>query len=303
MSGQLDIRWSTPADRDAILAFIVAMGFTPRDAITWDGLGMRAACAWRGDRLVGAVPIELRPFKVVGSLTVPAAHLTCVAVHPDERGSGVGSAMQRLLGEDPPKGAWLYTVFREEPESPGYQWYLKNGFAPAMHIVSWTMKIAPHEVKHAVLLHRDATSSRSIWSKVRTHGGVIDQRERSLEWWMTVHPYRGRYTFEIIPLGEHGYALIGVGALHSDSPRLDVLDLIAANPVDAQALIELCIAHARSRGIVLVRIALAEHDPYARVAASLGMTAGWNFDLLVRPIDAGLMINSGDWQYASIDFA
>jgi GNAT superfamily N-acetyltransferase len=303
MSDRPEIRWNTPAERDTVLAFIIEMGFTPRDAITWDGLLMRAACAWRGERLVGAVPIEPRPFKIVGGVTVPAAHLTCVAVRPDERGSGVGSAMQQLLAADPPKGAWLYTVFREEPASPGYQWYRKNGFSPAMHIVSWTMKVNPQKAIAREPTVWKPTTWQNVWQKVRTHGGVVDQRERSFESWIAVHPYRSRYKFDVISLGERGYAVIGVGALHSDAPRLDVLDLVAANAIDARALLDLCIAHARANGIVTVRVALAEHDPYARIAADLGMTAGWNFDLLVRPIDRALSFDASGWRYASIDFA
>ena len=132
---------------------------------------------------------------------------------------------------------------------------------------------------------------------------MVDQRERPLESWIAVHPYRNRYTFDVIPLGERGYAVIGIGALHSDAARLDVLDLVAANAMDARALLDLCVAYARAREIVTVRVALAEADPHARIAAGLGMTAGWNFDLLIRPIDPALSFDASGWRYATIDFA
>ncbi len=200
------IRLSTPADTDAILKFIEENGFNPRDKITWVGLQMGAMTAWVGERLIGAIPFEPRTLRISATETIQSIHETVVAVDPEFRGSGIGSQLQQALADDTSAGAKLITVFREEPESAAYRWYLKNKFAPAMNIRSWlcfdSAKIAVQSPERNV---DDVERLRAI-----NHGGMIDRHTRPLNDWLSVHPYRNRYQFHKITV-ESGYALLGVG--------------------------------------------------------------------------------------------
>jgi len=151
VSGDVSIRLAAgPADRDAVLAFVEAMGFNPRDAATWDALGMSAVTAWQGAELVGAIPFEPRPLRVSEDGVAWSLHETTVAVRPEHRSAGVGSAMQEKLLEfleshDSVRWARgepvsMLSVYREEPESAAYRWYLKNGFQRAYTIHGWHLE-------------------------------------------------------------------------------------------------------------------------------------------------------------------
>src|SRR3954470_19961683 len=94
---KLQIRLARPDDRDRILDFIHQMGFNPRDTVTWDTLQMTAMTAWTGDELIGAIPLEPRPLQLAPGNVVTTLHQTAVAVHPDYRGKGIGTRLQRAL--------------------------------------------------------------------------------------------------------------------------------------------------------------------------------------------------------------
>jgi GNAT superfamily N-acetyltransferase len=334
----IQIRPSRPGDADAILAFIRAMGFTPRDRVTWDALGMSAAIAMRGDEIVGAIPIEMRPVKISPDLTVQWAHQTCVAVHPDLRGGGLGSRLQTLLRSTLPMGTQMMGVYREDPGSPAYRWYVNNGFRMAMTVVSWTMEISPstatsspvpsppysgerarvrgsgpagseatHESDRPLTLtlspdyRGEGTRLAQAWTRTRNNGCYVDQSQRPLLKWLDVHPYRSRYRFEIVE-SEAGYAVVGIGALHSETPRADLLDFVA-DESGAEALLDLCIARASELRASPLRWALSKHDPLTTLAKNRGMVAGWKFDLLIQEMVPGLHVDTSSWRYASIDFA
>ena len=132
MNHETQIRWADADEAPDILAFIQAMGFNPRDKVTWDQLEMVAMSAWQGGKLIGAIPLEPRPLKIAPDKTVWAMHETVVAVHPEYRGGGIGTQMQHEIFTTLPTEIELLSVFREEPESPAYRWYVKNNFRPAL---------------------------------------------------------------------------------------------------------------------------------------------------------------------------
>lgn len=309
MSGDtIQLRPSRPEDVEQILAFIRAMGFTPREQTTWEALGMSAAIALRGEEVVGAIPIEMRPVKIAPDLTVQWAHQTCVAVHPDLRGGGLGSRLQKLLRSTLPSGTQMMGVYREDPASPAYRWYVNNGFRKAMTIVSWTREMkTPSACPEAgspdprSSTHRRERSVGEAWHRFRTNGCFVDQSQRPLAKWLDVHPYRSRYRFEIIK-HESSYAVLGIGQLHSDSTRADLLDFVARE-ANASELLERCVARAREMQATPLRWALSEHDPLAALAKQADMTPGWQFDLLIQEVVPGLHFDVSSWRYASIDFA
>jgi GNAT superfamily N-acetyltransferase len=313
------IRLSRPDERDALLAFIEQMGFNPRDAVTWDALGMFAMTAWLGDRLIGAIPIEPRPLRVAPDRVVWAAHETVVAVHPDYRGGGLGSAMQAALTEcrfPSPAGAGvpsLLSVYREDPASPAYRWYLKNHICPATRIASWFCdhSVAPKDsVPTTPYAPTDPAVPWSvladIWRTARQgHAGFVERAGRPLQTWLAVHPYRHRYRFELLIRTDApaGYVLLGVGRMHSPVERLDILELVTTgSPADAARLLGAVQHHAAGRPI---RWPLAVGDPMTEIARGAGFESRWSFDLLIRPLDPALALPPAvteSWIYAGIDY-
>jgi len=323
----IEIRWARAEERGHILNFIEQMGFNPRDTVTWDGLEMVAMSAWQGGQLIGAIPLEPRPLRIDDENSAAwAMHETVVAMHPERRGRGVGSAIQRAIFDSLPDDVPLVSVFREEPDSPAYRWYLKNGFAPAMHIDSWFYDGAPEDKFPALDLFNPTDAGvpwdlvDEIWRQARRcGGGFVDQSQRPLRSWLSVHPYRERYDFTLaIERGRRGhppaYALLGMGHMHSESKRCDILELLSTGgPDDYRLMLDILISNAFKRGCNSTRWPLAEHDPNAQLAQDLGFEKKWGFDMLIRPIDSSFILHPFDklragssslknWRYAPIDY-
>jgi GNAT superfamily N-acetyltransferase len=313
-----DIRWSRPGDRDAILTFVQQMGFNPRDAVTWDALDMQAMTAWQGGNLIGAIPIEPRVLRITPTQSIPTAHETVVAVHPDHRANGIGSAMQQAIAAAPAAGARLLTVFREEPQSPAYRWYLKNGFTPIMHIDSWfcEAQASPDEDLELYRAHDprlDYEVLHKLWlAATAESAGFVDRRHRPLDQWLAVHPYRARYQFYILlhrrpDNSIAGYALLGVGQMHSPTDRIDILDLVSPEN-DPLRLITASQRLSVKKSWRPIRWPLAAQDPQTTIAQQSGFEKKWSFDMLARaisPSDSSFFLPPSsleNWRYAPIDY-
>lgn len=320
----LVIRLSRRSDRDAILRFIEQIGFNPRDAITWDGLGMAAMTAWRGAQLVGAIPLEPRPWQLWPGSVVSAAHQTSVGVLPDFRGRGIGSLMQQAIDTHQPALASVATVFREDENSHAYRWYQRNGFVPALRVSAWTLA-APTTVDASLTVEPldpddpdvDWTGIDRLWRARQADqcGGFVCRTRRPLGDWLSVHPYRNRYRFKILSLHDAGdlvaYAVLGIGQLHSTTTRVEIME--HATRTDSPPLIErLCratTAFAARHGYRPVRWAMAARDPKANLARRLGFHHNWEFDLLWRPLTSSDVTlpsvpeRTRLWRYHSLDYA
>jgi len=307
MTNPPQIRLAKPTERNALLQFIQTMGFNPRDATTWDALKMTAMSAWQGTQLIGAIPLEPRLLRLTNDHTAPTFHETVVAVHPDYRNRGIGSAMQEKLFTDLATEAELISVFREEPQSPAYRWYIKNGFAPAMHIDSWFFEGQTTVVETQIDLFFPGDiripwpTLPEIWNHARQRAsGFVDQTHRPLQSWLPVHPYRHRYEFRIAMLDDRSdcYAVLGIGQMHSEAKRCDILDFI---PSDDQSishkLLQQILQAVEKLGCKSTRWPLAETDPNTALAQQAGFQKKWGFEMLVRPA-ATFAFDS----YAGIDY-
>lgn len=311
----IEIRWAKAEERNSILSFIERMGFNPRDAVTWDGLEMVAMTAWQEEQLIGAIPLEPRPLRICIGQTVWTMHETVVAIAPEFRSRGIGSAMQRQIAEGVSGEPALLSVFREEPQSKAYRWYLKNGFEPAIHIDSWFHE-KPTQARTAgidLLVPHDTRVPwdllDEIWRAARQQGGgFVDQSQRTLRDWLNVHPYRKRYTFALaIERGRRGqapgYAILGVGEMHSQARRCDILDIVSKGGTEeVQRLLDEILPLAGKLGCESTRWPLAEHDPNVAVASAIGFEKRWGFDMLVRQIDQSIQVDPQHWRYAAIDY-
>lgn len=318
MPDGITIRPSTPADRDTILAFIERMGFNARDAITWDALRMCAMTAWRGDLLVGAIPMEPRPLQLRPGRIIPIVHETVVAVAPEERSRGLGSRMQEVIAQVPPHEAVLATVFREEPASAAYRWYVRNGFTPLMRIDSWFHDEPAGDCGevHVHDLESDPppwAALAALWSSAAgaSGGGFVDRRRRDLGEWLRVHPYRARYTFFVSCIHDGptvvAFGLIGIGRMHSETVRADVLDAVGVSRGALKDVIRGTMGFCAARGYRPVRWPIARSDPSAGVARDLGFVPRWSFDMLGRPLvpEFGSEVTETrlrDWRYAGVDY-
>jgi GNAT superfamily N-acetyltransferase len=289
------------------------MGFNPRDTITWDGLHMCAMTAWMGERLIGAIPLEPRHLRVSKNDVLRSVHETVVAVDPQFRGSGIGSRLQEAIAQQRPGGARIVTVFREEPSSLAYRWYLKNGFFKAVQIVSWMCE-QPASIadERAPQIWRAADAPWDEIETARSEGliGAVERKSQPLRAWLAVHPYRQKYAFHVVSDGGGAFALLGVGTMHSQTLRAEVLEFIAKDAESARSLLGAVAAAAVRENWKPIRFPLAINDPNAGVAQSLGFTSGWTFDMLVRPLDPDVTLTGSvqgnvrfeEWRYAGIDY-
>lgn len=304
------IRISTQADRDVVLAFVAGMGFNPRDAVTWDALNMSAMTAWFGDRLVGAISFEPRRLRISASQTIDVLHETVVAVDPEHRSGGLGTRLQQAIFAQAPPGTKLITVFREDPASGAYRWYVKNGFVRAMQIETWAFD-KPAMIAGGEIESWRAGAAAAPWREIEAawaaqcRAGVVDRASRSLRDWLAVHPYRNRYDFQVIRDQRDGFALLGIGTMHSDRPRTDVLELMPLDETHAasESILRAAAVFAAQHEQAL-RVPVATGDPLHLMAAALGARPVWSFDLLARPLsNASLKAKqTACWRYAGVDF-
>jgi hypothetical protein len=285
---------------------------------------MAAMTAWHGAQLVGAIPLEPRPWQLWPGCVVAAVHQTSVGVLPEFRGRGIGSLMQEAIDAHQPALASIATVFREDETSRAYRWYRRNGFVPALRVSAWVTHTPsdadvslPVEVLDPGDPSVDWTSIDRLWraSQADRYGGLISRALRPLKDWLGVHPYRNRYRFKIVSLHDAGdlaaYAVLGIGQLHSQTTRVEIME--HAMRVDSPRLIEdLCRAtttFAARHGYRPVRWAMAAGDPEADVARRQGFEQNWEFDLLWRPLASSDVILPSVaerrrlWRYHSLDYA
>jgi GNAT superfamily N-acetyltransferase len=290
------IRLSTPADRDAILAFIARSGFNPRDEVTWDGLNMIAMTAWLADRLIGAIPLEPRRLRIAGDRTIQTIHETTVSIEAEHRGGGLGSRMQAAIFAQRPFGADRVTVFREDPASSAYRWYQKNGFSPVMNIHSWFCdRPVSNGQPPRLWMASDPLAPWAALENQKSPGRV----DRDLKSWLAIHPYRKRYRFWVVADESGAAALLGVGTMHSQTERADVLQWTAPDADSAGSLLQAICNVAAVKDWRPVRIPLAANDPRTELVKSLGWESRWSFDMLARSISR---FDSADWGYAGIDY-
>ena len=320
----IDIRLSREGERDAVLNFIKEMGFRPRDSVTWDALQMMAMTAWESGVLIGAIPMEPRVLQIAPDTTVKTVHETAVAIHPEFRSHGIGTEMQQAIFSTAPTGAVLATVFREQPESPAYRWYRKNGFEPVMHIESWFYDHpVPFPLQNAEVYDEhdpclNWASLTALWEQAHLNwsGGFLDRCERPLREWLRVHPYRKIYTFTIIILRDaqknlRGYAVLGVGKMNSETERVDILELVTIleEPHEVDMLLQAIITFASTHAFRPIRWPLARYDPNRKIAKRYGMEERWNFDFMVRemrrpskPVLDLSVQTKHSWRYFSIEY-
>lgn len=319
----VEIRLSRPGDREAVLRFIEEMGFNARDAATWDGLKMNAMTAWRGSRLVGAIPLEPRWWQVRSGCVVPSVHQTTVGVLPEFQGRGIGSLMQDAIYAHEPALASIATVFREDETSPAYRWYRRNGFASAMRISAWLLETPstpgppdPVQFFDPDDLGVDWTGIDELWQTACSdwYGGFVCRRQRSLKNWLSVHPYRNRYSFKLLLMHDAGtlvtYAVLGIGQLHSKTTRVEIMEHAARDgePFRVDQLCRATIAFAQQHGYRPVRWAMTADDPKAEIARRNGFTRNWRFDLLWRPLPScevtlpDAVERQRLWRYHSLDY-
>ncbi len=299
------IRLSAPGDREKILAFVKQSGFNPRDAHTWDGLGMFAMTAWEGEKLVGAIPLEPRTIVLGPGRKANALHQTVVAIAEAHRGAGLGSRMQNEIPCVARPDVEMLSVFREEPASRAYRWYTRNGFSPKMHIDSWFCDEPKGEIadvkftKAAELTAADELSD--LWKEqFQGAAGLIDRDSRPLSAWLMIHPYRGLYEFWLARTGG-AYALLGVGTMHSETKRIDVLEFVSDNK-SSEKLLRAVAGWASKEGLCPVRWPLASEDAFVPLAQALGFERRWGFDMMVKLLD-GLVLPADNWRYSGIDYA
>jgi len=291
----IEIRLSRAEDMEPLLNFIEEMGFTPRSAETWLGLSMSAIVAWQASRIVGAIPLESRQLVIAPGSSLKVVNQTAVAVRPEFQGKGLGTRLQEALNSNPIFDHAAMTVYREGEDSAAYRWYRQNQFYDMQAIRSLTLQPpyatstgesytihTPEELSSAV-----PEMSRLFQNRVAGCGGYVSREDRPLQQWLSVHPYRSRYRYRILTVGEHGclrgYAVLGIGRLHSTTERVDLLEFIpdVQDSRSFYSLLNAVINYVRNGGYQPIRMALSTQDSLYQLFIEAGFLDEWGFKLMV----------------------
>jgi len=324
----ITIRLSENEESGMILNFIAEMGFNSRSVDTWNSLSMCAITAWIGDKLIGAIPLEPRLYQIAPGQNVLIVHETAVAMHPKYRGGGIGSRMQNALEHKLRNGAGAAMVFRSDESSGPYRWYVRNGFSPILHIESWFME----EPASLIIEHSDIDGKVSflsindpsldwrplvtLWEKTNevTYGGFVNRKNRRLQDWLACHPYGDHYEFLIMSLQNSlgditAYALLGTGTMHSETPKIDILETAIRDDSEAiaETLIRALARFAVEKSFCPIRWPLAVTDPCCALARDMGFKPRLGFDIMARPLSRKSASWFGpnitkNWRYFSVDF-
>lgn len=295
MTDSVTIRMARADDRDSVLAFIERMGFAPRDRATWDALKMMAVTAWCDGRLIGAIPLEPRPFQLTSYASVPLLQQTMVAVEPAYRGRGIGSRMQETLMAKPPVGGALAGAYLDPAESAAAGWYRRNGFDAVMHVQKWCRDTVCDgcervRVEDPLAEMFDWGPAGQVWDgAIASHsGGFVDRRIRRRPDWLRVHPRRHALRFHLVRRpGEGlltGYALLGCSQSPTDAPVLEVLEIAATSSDVLEQVVRDVLTCAATSACKTVRWMLATTDPACDVARKCGFLPKGGFDMLIRPL-------------------
>ncbi len=143
---EVTFREYTPDDAEDLLTLRNAI-FPPLTLEQWRKLEPvnTAAMACIGDELVGAIPLEFRPFQVAPGAIIDTAFEHAVGTREDMRSRGIGSGMIAAAREFLQDRAEMLMVYRGAERSRGYRFYEKTGHVDLIYLraATWEPEQVP----------------------------------------------------------------------------------------------------------------------------------------------------------------
>lgn len=294
-------RLSESYDTSSVLRFIEDMGFTSRAQEYWVKNKLQAAlCLSPNGDIVGAIPVHPRLLSLGDGQTIVTWHQTVVAVRPELRSTGIGTKLQDLLKREAvARNVPIMTVYRRDESSNAYRWYSKNGFEDVLPIRSLTaeplvdVRISPlaFEVQNVEGNYQLNSEIQQFLSNTISENpcGIHKLPDVSLSELHKRGAYSSIYRYECVTLKSDGVimalAILGVGKLHSDGERVEILLHKEREAMYFLELVQRIRNYAYDNNYSPVRIAISQLDPLLLPLCDLGFVDNWGFKFRVCAID------------------
>ena len=235
--------------------------------------------AAEGDKVIGAIPFNLRDFLLRPGLSIRSAFAHMVCVDASYRSRGIGSGMMELAKEHLPQLCQAMFVYTGVEGKPPYTFYEKNGFVDL------------HYSRFYSLTHPQAAASPDVQVSPfdpalvgEDHLNAAYQRAFPLHAGFPVHSpgYWQRAIASIIYVEipaelwiatlARGSDLVGYAIFGYIRGDVTVLELAASpsEPGLAVKLLQAVVAAAVSRGVSLVNMLAGVHHPAVSSLLELG---------------------------------
>jgi len=226
-----------------------------------------ASLAFRGDELVGVIPLSLREFQLAPGLTASTAWENAVGAREDLRGQGVGTRMIHAAREFLADRCELLCVYRGAERSAGYRFYAdKTGHVDLAYVCFFRLA-EPQGTppagfqtldQQAVTQHAGTLQSIFVshWGR---HGGYV-VRDQGCYPWLIDNIIHGRIPSERrlhlldVDGAAQGFAITSERQGRRADGTILVMDLAARDgaPRVVDGLLDGLAGYAAERGLPLV---------------------------------------------------
>lgn len=279
---------------DAVLQLNGRSASTSRTVETWRGNDMTAVLAFYQGVLIGAIPLEPRNLAVGSDQFIKVLWVSGAHVDANYRSLGIGSEIDRKIGELFSDKADAVFVYRGEPKSGAFRWYQRNDYSVLSLIIS--LEIAVDSNKTASLpydLASDVSEFRALGpqlelafrNKYGSDGGYVVRLPGYWENRASFHVYKEHYNYFVLSIesssGGIAYVFLGETRIGDNVHRLDIFEFIATNE-DRNALLAVLKHFAKTREIPALRLRLSVENFDIEWFFSQGFVVNHHFYLMAK---------------------
>jgi GNAT superfamily N-acetyltransferase len=308
----LTLRMNDAEDVGAVLEMSASNGFTRRTRESWDGEAMRAALAFRGGDLIGAIPFARRSIQIPGAPAFRCGYLSGVVIAEGHRGTGVGTRLLNYLTDASVTDGFMLNSFLDDE---AYRWYTRAGFTAAVRVrsmirlqdasVSYSGESCRiTDISDGLVDGRLAKHLKRLFDEQFAETGGFEVRDESF--WnrrLKYHFYRAFNKYYLLSSrDETAYAI----ASHNLHPRadgqIDVLELCARTATQWQELLNGVQRLAGRVGTQAVRLSVVAGSEQEAMLTDAGFTESGRYDILFRAA-AGRLVDTRCWTHVAWDYA
>jgi GNAT superfamily N-acetyltransferase len=202
---EITFREYRPADAEDLLSIRNAI-FPPLSLEQWRACepSNTAAMAYKGDEVVGAIPMELRDFQVAPGAVINTIFEHAVGTREDMRSQGIGSGMIGAAREFLAERVEAMMVYRGAERSIGYRFYEKSGHVDLIYLrtATWEPEQAPETdcaIGGLAELYADAEEVCGVFAGMFGQYGGFPYRDGPGYWERAM----GRGIYMVIPQQTH----------------------------------------------------------------------------------------------------
>lgn len=274
---EIQYREVRPGDTAGLLAVKNSI-FPPVSRADWEREKHKTAVvAVDGDRIVGAIPLALRPLRIAPGVVIRSAFENSVGVVEGRRGQGIGTAMVECAAEFLRGRVDALMVYRGDESSPAYRFYRRTGHVP-LHRTRRLLRPASGSGRTPTVALGDASLIRSCQEDLlpvfrETWSAWAGFPERDGTYWdRALDSYifaELKHVPKLLRLTCNGrttaYAILGV---KRDLVRIE--EMAASSAHDARELLAEVVAHAEAGGCGAAVYCAGAASPYRNLFSDFG---------------------------------